>query len=206
MLPVYLLYLAGEGLTDVSADRKKTRSRLLINTIFFVLGFATVFSAMGAGASFLSALLLENKELLTRIAGAYMIFIGLNYIGIIRLNIFNSGRAAKPKANGILASYLFGAAYTFGWTPCIGTFLSAALMLAASQDTILSGLLLLFCFSLGLGAPFILAAAFSTRIAPLVNFLKRHARAVEILCGTMLILFGASMLFGIFNYYMALFN
>lgn len=199
MLPIYLLYLgAGAG---------KGGGRLFINTLGFVLGFTVIFVLLGVSATTIGQALTKNKQILARAGGAIMILLGLNFAGVIRIGFLN--RELRPKANvkdlGFLKAVLFGFTLAIGWSPCIGTFLSAALMLAASGQTLWRGMFLLFIFSLGLGLPFIISALAFERLAGAFDFIKKHQSVVNAVSGALLVAFGLLLLFNIFGYYEALF-
>lgn len=190
MLPVYLIYLAGE--------EGENRVR---NTLFFVAGFTVVFCAMGAGASAIGSLLSQNKALLERLAGAAMILLGLGYAGVLPLPHF-AGKSTRPAGRGPLASFLFGMMYTFGWTPCLGAFLGSALAMASARASLLQGVGLLLAFSLGLGVPFVLSASLFEKLTGFFAFFKRHGEAVQFACGMVLCVVGISLLFDLFPYYL----
>lgn len=190
MLPVYLIYLTGgEGEKRVQ------------NTLFFVAGFTAVFCAMGATATALGGLLSQNKALLEQASGAFMILLGLGYAGVLPLPRLR-GKSAKPTGRGPLSSFLFGMAYTFGWTPCLGAFLGSALALASAKGTVLEGVALLLAFALGLGTPFLLSAFLFEKLSGFFGFLKRHGDTVQFVCGMVLCAVGISLLFRLFPYYL----
>ena len=151
MIPIYLLYLGG-----LEGGEGKSQSRLLINTLGFVAGFSLVFVALGATASALGSLIASNRVLLQRIGGLIVILFGLNFLGVLKIGFLNRSRTvgANTKNLKFLSSLLFGAAFSLGWTPCLGAFLGTALILASNMDTLYQGMALLLTFSLGLGIPF----------------------------------------------------
>lgn len=202
LLPVYLLYLTG------SEDQKAKRGTFLLRTVFFILGFTLVFMLLGAGATAIGSILERYRTVLERIGGVLLILLGLSYIGLFRIPFLNGGggKKAPTKVLSYGGAVLFGIAFAFSFTPCIGTFLGAALLMAGQTASLWSGLLLLFAFSMGLGVPLFLAALFYHSLSGVLTFLKKHLREIQIVSGVLLILFGLLMVFGIFGYWMGLLN
>ncbi|MBR5520721.1 MAG: cytochrome c biogenesis protein CcdA [Oscillospiraceae bacterium] len=196
MLPIFLAY--------ISADEKQSLSKRFINTLFFVLGFTTAFVAMGATAFSLASFLSRYKTFLIKLAGVMLVFFGFVYMDFITLNI--GGSTAKKEKSGFLSNFLFGVSYSFGWTPCMGAFLGSALALAGVQETVIQGMLLLACFGLGLGVPFIVFSLMYERLKSVVNFLKIHSEKIKTVGGVILILVGLAMIFDLLGYYLAIFT
>ncbi|MGI6169373.1 MAG: cytochrome c biogenesis CcdA family protein [Christensenellales bacterium] len=194
MLPLYISYFGG-GSRD--ADRKAT----LRNTLGFVLGFTLVFVLMGAFAAGIGSFLREHQNVLNIILGTVMIVLGLSYMGLFQLPIFQGGKILSkgPKVFSFWPSVLFGMIFSIGWTPCVGAFLGSALMLAASAGHGLQGVLLLLCFSVGLGLPFILSAVLLDRVKGTFEWIKRNYRTINIVCGAFLVLVGITMVTGWFQ-------
>lgn len=189
MLPVYVGYFAGE-----SGKKRK----VLLNSLFFVLGITLVYSLMGVFAGSIGMLLRRNRTLLDLVTGGIVILFGLSYLEIIRLP-FWKGMGGEHKVTGVLSAFLFGVVYSVSLTPCVGAFLGSALMLAANSETALRGLLLLLLFSLGLGIPFILSAVLIDRLRNTFSWIKRHYKCINTICGTFLILVGLLMACGLFR-------
>jgi len=201
LLPVYIFYLAGKK----GEDNRRT---LIFNTLGFILGFTIVFVAMGATASGIGSLLVSNKLLVQRISGIIIILFGLHYMGILKLGFLNKDKRLSTNIENlnVLSSVLFGMAFSLGWTPCIGPLLGAALTLAANQDTIWHGMLLLLIFSAGLGIPFFLSALLMERLKTAFDFIKKHFKTITFVSGLLLIIVGVAFLFDVFGYWAALFN
>lgn len=202
LLPVYLMYLSGNQ--GVSGQRK----RLIINTIGFIFGFTLVFVTMGATASALGGLVADNRMLLQRLAGAIMIFFGLNYIGWFNLSLFNRGgmlRMDQQKKLKFFSSVFFGVAFSLGWTPCLTAFLGSALLLASNTGTLYHGIALLFVFSLGLGIPFLVTALLWNQLQGTIGWIKRNYGVIKGVSGGLLIVIGLLMVFNLFDYYGSLF-
>lgn len=196
MLPIFLAY--------ISADETQNMKKRFVNTFFFILGFTVAFTVMGATAFSLGQFLTRYKDFLIKLAGVIMVFLGFVYLDVINLNI--AGKQLKAKSGGPFSNFLFGISYSFGWTPCLGAFLGSALALASVQETVVQGVLLLVCFGLGLGVPFMIFALMYEKLRGVVNFLKKHSQKIKYVGGTILIAIGLSMIFDLFSYYISIFN
>lgn len=201
-LPVYLVYLAGQE------QEETNNKKLVINTLGFILGFTLIFVTLGATATGLGRLLSQNKLMVQRISGLVIIFFGLHYMGVLKIGVLNREKRFEAKTNNLnfFRSVLFGMAFSFGWTPCIGTFLGSALMLAANQATIFHGIFLLFLFSLGLGVPFFITALLFNKLKGAFDFLKKHFSVITKVSGLFLIIMGLLMAFNLFGYWARLFG
>ncbi|MFV0411661.1 MAG: cytochrome c biogenesis CcdA family protein [Oscillospiraceae bacterium] len=201
MLPVYLVYLSG------SKEETCTKKQLVANTVGFILGFTLVFVLLGATASGIGRLFAQHKLLLQRISGGLMVLFGLHFTGLLRLPFLNQSRqaAAGTKNLTFFTSLLFGFAFSFGWTPCLGPLLGSALLFASNAATLWEGVLLLLVFSLGLGVPFLLSALLWNRLQGVLGFVKKHLHLIKIISGIVLILVGLLFLFDLFGYYQGLF-
>jgi cytochrome c-type biogenesis protein len=177
------------------------RGRVLVAAGFFVLGFATVFTVLGATASWLSQLLAKHIDTLAVVAGIVLIAFGLHFAGVLRIDFLNYDKRFHVRERPVspLGAYVVGLAFAFGWTPCVGPVLAGILTLAAGSDSVLEGAALLFAYALGIGVPFLLAAAF---VAPFLRFVarfRRHVRAVELAVGGLLVVTGVMVLTGTFQ-------
>ncbi len=200
MLPIYFIYLAGNAeLVD--------KRRLLINVLGFVLGFTLVFVLLGASATALGAIVQNNKLLIQRISGVIIVIFGLNFCGLIQIPFLNYEKRFSSDVSKLkfFSSIVFGATFSFGWTPCLSTFLGTALLLAANKASLLQGILLLLLFSAGLAIPFLISAIIFERLTPVLKFIKKHLRLVNVVSGAFLILVGLSLAFDVFGYWSALF-
>ena len=190
MLPVYLSYFAGG-----EANSKKT----LQNALGFILGFTILFTAMGALAGTLGSFLSKYQTAVNIVSGLIVVFFGLNFMGIIKLNLFKGSARMQTGELGFFSSVLFGMVFSIGWTPCVGAFLGSALMLASQQGHVLEGTLMLLTYSLGLGIPFLLSAVLLDQLKGAFNFIKRHYDLINRICGGLLILIGILMATGILS-------
>ncbi|NMB02182.1 MAG: cytochrome c biogenesis protein CcdA [Firmicutes bacterium] len=203
MIPIYLLYLGGrEG-----KEGQKGGWRLVVNTLGFIAGFTLVFVSMGATASALGSLVSENRILLQRLGGVVVILFGLNFLGVLKVGFLNRSRVVGVETKNLKfwSSLFFGAAFSLGWTPCLGAFLGTALILASNLSTLYQGMALLMTFSLGLGVPFLLTALLWTRLQNTFGWIKRNLPKVQVISGVLLVIVGLLMLFDRFGFYANLF-
>lgn len=190
MLPVYLMYFAGGGERSTMATVR--------NALGFVAGFTVVFALMGALAGALGGFVARYQTVFNVIMGVLVIIFGLCYLGVIRINIFK-GTKANIDTNNLkfFSSMIFGMVFSVGWTPCVGPILSSALALASTQGSAASGTVMLFCYSLGLGIPFVASAVIIDKLKTTFDFIKRHYKAVNIISGILLIIMGIAIASGV---------
>jgi cytochrome c-type biogenesis protein len=199
LMPGYVSYVSGVASDpSTAAGTVAIRSRTMLAAGLFVAGFAVTFTLMGAAASELGALILRNRIVLGRLAGVFVIAMGLATIGLLRVPFLYRERRfdlarIRPGPAGALP---LGMAFAIGWTPCIGPILAGILTAAATTEGAWRGAALLFVYSLGLGVPFLLLAFGVARTGRLFGWLRRHGRAIEIVGGGVLILMGVLMITG----------
>jgi cytochrome c-type biogenesis protein len=200
IVPPYLAYLAGVSFSDLqNAEMERERARrIIISAVAFVLGFSTVFVALGATASFVGQAIAQYFDMLSVIAGIIIVIMGLHFLGVFRIALlYREARVdVRKKPAGIIGAYVMGLAFAFGWTPCVGPVLAAILFIAGSEDTALRGAGLLAVYSLGIGLPFLLAAVFASRFIGWANRFKRHMGTVEKAMGALLVLTGILFITG----------
>jgi cytochrome c-type biogenesis protein len=199
LVPPYLIYLTGATIEHVNSDETAAASKraVMISALMFVLGFSTVFVALGASASFIGGLIRAWSAELSIVAGIVIIVMGLHFLGLTRINVLmREGRLTAPKPVGLWGAYVMGLAFAFGWTPCIGPILAAILSVAASEATVTRGAGLLAVYSAGLGIPFLLAALMIEQFSALLARLKRHLASVERAMGVLMVLTGVGFLTG----------
>ena len=197
MLPIYISYFAGSA----DGSRRKT----LTGAFGFVAGFTVVFVAMGALAGTLGSFLKAYQTPVNIVSGLIVIFFGLQYLGVFKLNLFRGvGRSVNTENMGFFSAALFGMVFSIGWTPCVGAFLGSALMLASQQGHVLQGMLMLFVYSLGLGIPFVLSAVLIGYLKTAFNWIKANYKVINAVCGSFLILVGILMATGTLGRLLAL--
>ena len=199
LVPPYLIFLAGTSLERFADQEPEPRVRreTVTAAALFVLGFATVFVALGASASIIGSLIRAYSEPLSIVAGVIIIVMGLHFLGLTPIAwLHHQKRLDVAKPVGLWGAYVIGLAFAFGWTPCIGPILAAILAVAASEQTVARGALLLAVYSLGLGIPFIIAAFAIEPFAAFLARFKRYLRRVEQAMGALLVLTGIAFLTG----------
>jgi cytochrome c-type biogenesis protein len=199
MLPIYLTYFAGQE----TKDRPYVAMR---NALGFVLGFTALFMLLGAFSAQLGALFRVHSMAVNLICGAVMILFGLNFMEWIRIPLINQTKRVGEKRNitGFWSAVLFGIVFSISWTPCVGTFLGAALLLAAQAEGALKGMLMLLSFSLGLGIPFLLSAVLIDKLKRAFLFIKRNYRVINTVSGLLLVLLGILVATGMLSILYAL--
>jgi cytochrome c-type biogenesis protein len=199
LVPAYVSYIAGESLEELTGEGAvRRRLAAVLLSVFFVLGFSTVFVLMGASATAIGDLLLTYRYELGYVAGVVVIVFGLFLMGILRVGWFDRDVRLRLNVPGgrPIAAYALGAAFAFGWTPCIGPVLGAILALAATTSTVGEGMALLAVYSLGLGVPFLVAAAFIDVFVQRLRGLGRWGRRIQFVAGLILVLMGIAMVTG----------
>jgi len=203
LIPAYISFISGLSLEELQreADKKGRLFRVFFSTLIFVLGFSAVFVLLGAGASFIGKLLLTQRLWFNRVAGILICLLGLHLTGIFRFGFLEYEKRVHVRKNplGTLGIFLIGAAFAFGWTPCIGPILAAILALAAQKGTVGSGVLLLAVYSLGLGLPFLVTGVALNGFFSVYSRLKKYMRTIEIICGLFLIGVGVLIFLDMFS-------
>ena len=187
MIPIYISYFAGK-------DEKKI-SKALINSCGFVLGFTTIFILLAIFASKLGIILSENIKYIKIVFGIVIIILGLNYMDILNIKFLNKTSFKKfdNKNLNFIKAFAFGCLFSISWTPCIGIFLSSALLMVAKQQEMAKGILLMLVYSIGLGIPFIISTLLIEKLKEVFNFIKKNYNIVKKISGAILILMGFYM-------------
>lgn len=197
MLPVYISYFAGGG--------ERSAAKTLKAALGFVTGFSLTFIALGALAGTLGSFLKSHQTAVNIVSGAVVVFFGLSFLGVIRLNIFRgSSRQVNTENMGFFSALLFGLVFSIGWTPCVGAFLGSALMLASQQGSMTEGMLMLLTYSLGLGIPFVISAILIDYLKSAFDWIKRNYELINRVCGWLLVLIGVMMATGLMGRFLAL--
>ena len=197
MLPVYVSYFAVVG--------ERSTGKTLKAALGFVAGFSLTFIALGTLAGTVGGFLRSHQTAVNIVSGLIVIFFGLNFLGIIRLNLFRgSSRRMETGDMGFFSALVFGLVFSVGWTPCAGAFLGSALMLASQQGQALTGMLMLLAYSLGLGIPFVISALLIDYLKSAFDWIKRNYRIINAVCGWLLVLMGLLMATGLMGRFLAL--
>lgn len=199
MLPIYFSYIIGQ-----ETDNKSRKA--LVNSLGFVLGFTIVFVSLGAMAGTLGSFLIRYRTTVNIISGLFIVFLGLNFMGAVKIPFLNRTLKlqTKRKGNSFLSSILLGLVFSIGWTPCVGPLLSSALLQASSSGNVWNGVLLLLTFSMGLGIPFVVSSILVDRLKQAFDLIKKHNRVINIVSGLFLVLVGLLMMTGVFGYFLNL--
>ena len=189
MLPIYISYFIGE-------DDKNT-SKAVINASGFVLGFTIVFLILSIFASQLGIFISSNIKYIKIVFGIIIILFGLNYMEIFKIKFLNKSKVinANTKNLNFIKAMLFGILFSISWTPCIGTFLSSALLLVAKQQDMIKGILLMVVYSIGLGIPFIISVALIEKLKEMFDFIKKNYNVIKKISGIILIIMGVYTIF-----------
>lgn len=197
MLPVYVSYFAGGG--------ERSGGKTMKAALGFVAGFSLTFIALGTLAGTVGGFLRSHQTAVNLVSGLIVIFFGLNFLGVLRLNLFRGSRRQVDTGDmGFFSALVFGLVFSVGWTPCVGAFLGSALMLASQQGKALEGMLMLLAYSLGLGIPFIISALLIDYLKSAFDWIKAHYGVINAVCGWLLVLMGVLMATGLMGRFLAL--
>lgn len=197
MLPVYVSYFAGGG--------ERSGGKTLKAALGFVAGFSLTFIALGTLAGTVGGFLRSHQTAVNLVSGLIVISFGLNFLEVLRLNLFRGSRCQVDTGNmGFFSALVFGLVFSLGWTPCVGAFLGSALMLASQQGKALEGMLMLLAYSLGLGIPFIISALLIDYLKSAFDWIKAHYGVINAVCGWLLVLMGVLMATGLMGRFLAL--
>jgi cytochrome c-type biogenesis protein len=198
LVPGYVSFISGVSLSEIR-DRngsydllRKERKALLLNSILFIAGFSAVFILLGATATWLGSFLSSKISVLSKIAGVVIIFFGIYQMGLIRPHFFykEARFQIRDRKFGYAGAVLIGAAFAFGWTPCIGPILAGILTYAGTLEKVNQGVFFLFIYSLGLGIPFLLTALGINRFWGLFNRVKKYFKLLEVTSGVVMVIMG----------------
>lgn len=199
LVPGFLGYVT--GLSDVALERR-SRSRMFVGALLFVLGFSVVFILVTAFLATVGAALVEHRAVLMRVGGAVVVVMALAFLG---LGTQRTLKASLRPATGLVGAPLLGAVFGLGWAPCTGPTLGAVLTLATTtgnQDAVTRGVVLAVAYSLGLGVPFLLIAGGYSRLGPVTSWLRRHQRGIQVFGGALLLAVGLLLLTGVWEDWM----
>lgn len=198
LLPLYISYFAGGN----ESYTRGGKSNALVNSLGFVLGFTIVFTLLGTFAGTFGNIIKGQSSIIINIIGGLVVVIfGINYIGIIKIPFLERNLKMNHEIKNFkfLSSIVFGMIFAIGWTPCVGTFLGAALMIAVNSQDILKGTLMLLIYSIGLGIPFIICAILIDSLKDTFDLIKRNYKVINIISGVILVIIGISIMTGYLN-------
>lgn len=189
MIPIYLTYFAGSG--------ERTTKKTVIGALGFVTGFTMIFVSMGALAGTIGSFFTEHQTIVNIVCGLIVVFFGLNFMGVFKLTLFKGmKREIATDHMSFFSAVLFGIVFSLGWTPCVGAFLGSALLLASQEGQALQGILMLLCYSMGLGIPFLLSALLIDSLKGAFTFIKKHYTIINFISGCLLVIVGILMATG----------
>ena len=188
MVPIYISYFIGED--------NNNNKKAILNSVGFVLGFTMVFLILSIFASSLGAILSSNIRYIKIFFGIVIILFGLNYMGVLNIGFLNKTKVKNidTKNFNFFKAVLFGILFSISWTPCIGTFLSSALLLIAKGQDIFKGIVMMLIYSIGLGIPFIISAILIEKLKKVFDFIKKHYDVIKKISGVILIVAGIYMI------------
>jgi|Deesub1362B_J571_1020462.scaffolds.fasta_scaffold00163_42 cytochrome c-type biogenesis protein len=203
LIPSYFAFISGISIEELTQERnfKSARIGVILNSVLFIFGFSLVFIILGASATFIGKILLQNKRILEIIGGIIVIILGLHFTGLIRFRFLEKEKTIhlSKKPLGYLGSFLVGTAFAAGWTPCVGPILASILTLAASTQNVIKGIIMLAFYSLGLGIPFFIAGLLIHKFFEYFKIIRKHFKLITIIGGVFLILIGVMLLTGSFS-------
>lgn len=194
LIPSYITYITGLSFSDLDAEHPThvVRRKTMLHSLAFVSGFTVIFVLLGASATYIGSFLQQHMEAVRKIGGLLIVAFGVHVTGLIPLKwLLGEKRVSlKSKPAGYLGSFFVGLAFAAGWTPCIGPILASILMIAATEEKVAHGIVLLLLYSIGLGIPFLLSSLALHRFISIFNRFKKHIRLFEIITGLFLVLVG----------------
>ena len=201
LVPGYVSLISGVGVEELKSQQTGLLRKVMLNSVAFIVGFSTVFIALGAISTEVGQVMARYKSVLGQVAGVVIILFGLHLTGILRINALYSDKRLHNMKGGstVGGAFLIGFAFAFGWTPCVGPILSVILGFAAAQDSVAKGVLLLSVYSMGLAVPFLLTSLGIERFLKFYSRFKTHMHALEVGSGGLLIVLGILLIFGRFT-------
>jgi len=201
LVPGYVSLISGVGVEELKEQNTAVLSKVMLNSIAFVIGFSIVFVTLGALATEVGQLAARYKSVLAQVAGVVILIFGLHLTGLYKIPLLYSDRRLHNVKGGSTAwgAFVVGFAFAFGWTPCVGPILSAILYLAAAQGSVSQGIFLLTIYSLGLAVPFLLTSLGIERFLRFYGKFRRHMHVIEVASGGLLIALGVLLIFGRFT-------
>lgn len=201
LLPLYISYFMGGN-----DGNSKFKYSVIVNALGFVLGFTIIFTLLGTLAGTFGAFIVQQSFVINVVGGFLVILFGLNYIGVLKIPFLERSLKFEAKINTFkfLSSIIFGMIFAIGWTPCVGTFLGTALIIAVNSKETFKGTIMLLIYSLGLGIPFVICAILIDKLKEAFNFIKRNYKIINLVSGFILIIIGILMMTGHLNKFLSL--
>lgn len=199
LIPSYITYITGLSFADLQSEHPshKVRQTAMLHSLAFILGFTVVFVLLGASATFIGSFLNQHAGFLRKAGGILIVLLGVHVTGLIPITMLLGEKRVTihRKPAGFAGTFLVGIAFAAGWTPCIGPILAAILMVAATEDSVYHGIVLLLIYSLGLGIPFFLSSLAMHQFIVAFQRFKKYIRLFEICTGVFLVLVGVMIYF-----------
>jgi cytochrome c-type biogenesis protein len=201
LVPGYVSLISGVGVEQLKTHESQLLRKVMLNSVAFILGFSVVFIALGAVATEVSQMLSRYRSTLAQVAGVVIILFGLHLTGVFKIKaLYTDARLHSVKGGSTpWGAFVIGFAFAFGWTPCVGPVLTVILTLAAGQDSITKGVMLLAIYSMGLAVPFLLTALGVERFLRFYSRFRAHMHAIEVASGVLLVALGVLLVIGRFT-------
>jgi cytochrome c-type biogenesis protein len=194
LIPSYITYITGISFADLQAEHPShiIRQKTILHSVSFICGFTVVFVLLGASATYIGSFLNEHATIIRKVGGVLLVVLGIHVTGLLPLKFLLGEKrvSIKHKPAGYAGSFLVGIAFAAGWTPCIGPILAAILAVAATEENVYQGILLLLLYSMGLGVPFFLSALAMHRFLSVFNRFKKYIHICEVATGVFLVVIG----------------
>jgi cytochrome c-type biogenesis protein len=201
LVPGYVSLISGVGVDQLKTSQAQLMRRVMVNSLGFILGFSVVFITLGAISTEIGQVAARYKHTLSIVAGVVIILFGLHLTGIFKIKaLYADTRMHNLKGGSTpIGAFVIGFAFAFGWTPCLGPILTVILTLAAGEETLAKGILLLSVYSLGLAVPFLLTSLGIERFLKFYSRFRSHMHALEVASGGLLIALGVLLVIGRFT-------
>ncbi|HGY11435.1 MAG TPA: cytochrome c biogenesis protein CcdA [Desulfobacterales bacterium] len=201
LIPAYFSFITGLSLDELTEDKKETRRKVFLSTLFYVAGFSFIFILFGASASFLGGFVSQYSWVIRYLGGGIILIFGLHLLGLINIKGFNFEKRihVKEKPLHLMGTFVIGMAFGAGWSPCIGPMLGSILIVAGNQDTIIKGIFLLAVYSAGLAIPFLVMSFFINSILEIMKRATKFIGVFNKISGILLILIGLLLIFDKFR-------
>ncbi len=201
LIPAYFSFITGLSLDELTENKKETRRKVFLSTLFYVAGFSFIFILFGASASFLGGFVSQYSWVIRYLGGGIILIFGLHLLGLINIKGFNFEKRihVKEKPLHLMGTFVIGMAFGAGWSPCIGPMLGSILIVAGNQDTIIKGVFLLAVYSAGLAIPFLVMSFFINSILEIMKRATKFIGVFNKISGILLILIGLLLIFDKFR-------